>query len=53
MTILEAERNLGELVVGAPPKLKRHYQDLAEALEELDVEMLETFLQREEYNKTI
>lgn len=45
MTILEAERNLGELVlVPAPPRLARHYKDLKEALEKLDVEMLETFL---------
>lgn len=52
MTIPEAEMNAYEL--GRTEKdrtLARHYQDLWEALNELDLEMLETFLNREEYNK--
>ena len=48
MTILEADRNLSELVEFAPTKrIKRHYEDLKEALEELDEDILKTYLDKE------
>lgn len=49
MTILEAERNLPELIMSESDKKKlRHYQDLNKALKELDIEILETFLNEKE-----
>lgn len=49
MTVLEADRNLSELIMFAPTKQeKRHYKDLKEALSELDEEILKTFFDKVE-----
>ena len=47
MTVIEAERNLGELVLTTPEKsLQRHYSDLLEALDEMDQDILRTYFDR-------
>jgi hypothetical protein len=47
MTILEADRNLSELVAFAPTKRElRHYKELKEALEELDEDILKTYFDK-------
>jgi hypothetical protein len=45
MTVIEAERNLPELILTAKTKRELyHYEDLKDALDNLDEEILKTYL---------
>lgn len=49
MTILEADRNLSELISVAKTRRELyHYEDLQDALDELDEDILKTYLDEKE-----